>query len=337
MPVRFGVSISGMIQVPRDGDLEARLREIVDWVHVARDLGFDHIVTGQHYLIPEYQTLQPIPLLARLATEAGDMKLVPTILLPLQHPVELAEALATLDVVTGGRVILNAARGYREEEFQAFGVDLKTASARMGECLDCVRALWSGEPVHYQGQHFRLEGSVAGTLPRQPGGPPVWIAADGDPGVRRAARWGLPWNMNGHADLATLERQVALYRQVAAEAGQDAARPLPLTRELYCAPTRSEALADAERYLGGKYTVYQRWGQEKELPGQPSFEQSFAGLAADRFVVGDPEDCARELRRYLALGVSHCHFRMVWSGMPAELARRSLELFAREVRPALLA
>lgn len=329
MSPRFGLSISGMVQEPRGGDLVRRFEEVAGWVRFARDLGFDYVVTGQHYLIAEYQGLQPLPLMARLAAEAGDMRLVATVLLPLQHPVELAEATATLDVLSGGRFTLCAARGYREEEYAAFGVDRSAASARMGECLECVRALWRGEPVTFSGRFFELSGAVIGTLPVQRPGPPVWVAADGDAGVRRAARWGLPWNVNGHADLPTVERQVALYRSIAGDV------PLPLGRELYCAPTREQALADAERYLGGKYSVYSAWGQDRELPGQPSFTQSFAQLAADRFVVGSPEDCARELERYLALGVSDCHLRMVWSGMPVELARRSLELFAREVRPAL--
>jgi alkanesulfonate monooxygenase SsuD/methylene tetrahydromethanopterin reductase-like flavin-dependent oxidoreductase (luciferase family) len=333
--VRFGLSISGMIQEPRDGDLPRRLGEIVDWVRMARSLGFDYLVTGQHYLIPEYLSLQPLPLLARLAAESGEMRLVSTFLLPLQHPVELAEATATLDVVSGGRLTINAARGYRQEEYDSFGVDRKQASVRMRECLDCLIKLWSGEPVEYDGAHFQLHGAVIGTLPVQRPHPPIWIAADGDAGVRRAARWGLPWNINAHADLATLRRQVAIYRSEAAAAGNDPELPIPLGRELYCAPTRAEALADAERYLGDKYAVYTAWGQDRELPGQPSFRTGFEALATDRFIVGAPEDCVRELRRYIALGVSDCHVRMVWSGMPARLAERSMELFAREVRPAL--
>lgn len=333
--VRFGLSISGMIQEPRDGDLRRRLGEILAWVGRARDLGFEYLVTGQHYLVREYQTLQPLPLLARLAAESGQMRLVPTILLPVQHPVELAEGTATLDVITGGRLTLNAARGYREEEYAAFGVDREQASARMRECLACLVALWSGKPVRFEGTHYRLHDAVIGTLPVQRPHPPVWIAADGDAGVRRAARWGLPWNINAHADLPTLERQVALYRNEAAAAGNDPAVRLPLGRELYCAPTRAEALADAERYLGSKYRVYAGWGQDRELPGRPSFQTGFQALTADRFIVGAPEDCVRELRRYLALGTGDCHLRMVWSGMPARLAGRSLELFAHEVRPAL--
>lgn len=312
---RFGLSISAMIQEPRDGDLARRLQDILGWVRRARDLGFDYIVTGQHFLVPEYQTLQPLPLLGRIAAESGEMRLVPTLLLPLLQPVDVAEATATLDVITNGRLTLNFARGYRDEEFTAFGVDKQTASKRMKESLDRILATWSG----------------AGTRPLQRPHPPVWIAADGDAGVRRAARWGFPWCVSTHPDITTLERQLRLYRSEAADAGV----ALPIGRELYCAPTRQQALADAERYLGGKYLVYAAWGQDKELPGRPSFEQSFEALARDRFIVGSPDDCARELRRYLELGATDIHLRMAWSGMPVELAQRSLELFATEVRPSL--
>lgn len=312
---RFGLSISAMIQEPRGGDLRRRLEEILGWVGRARELGFDYLVTGQHFLVPEYETLQPLPLLARIAAESGQMRLVATLLLPLLQPVSVSEDTATLDVISGGRLTLNLARGYRDEEYAAFGVDRKTAGARMRESLDRLLELWSG----------------AATPPLQKPHPPIWIAADGDAGVRRAARWGYPWCVSTHPDLATLERQLALYRSEATR--RDVA--LPIGRELYCAPTREEALADAQRYLGAKYLVYAAWGQDRELPGRPSFEQSFEALAKDRFIVGSPDDCATELQRYLSLGATDIHLRMVWSGMPVELAQRSLELFAREVRPAL--
>src|ERR1700730_10684834 len=130
--VQVGLSISGLIQQPRGQDMRARLREILDWVGWSRDAGFDYITTGQHFLASPFETLQPIPLLARLAPEAGDMRLVRTLLLP----VELAELTASLDIITGGRLTINASRGYREVEFQNFGVRPEDATARMVECME---------------------------------------------------------------------------------------------------------------------------------------------------------------------------------------------------------
>lgn len=188
---RFGLSISAMIQEPRGGHLRRRLEEILGWVGRARELGFDYLVTGQHFLVPEYQTLQPLPLLARIAAESGEMRLVTTLLLPLLQPVAVAEDAATLDVISGGRLTLNLARGYRDEEYAAFGVDKKTAGARMRENLDRLLELWAG----------------LATPPLQQPHPPIWIAADGDAGVRRAVRWGYPWCVSTHPDFVTLDRK----------------------------------------------------------------------------------------------------------------------------------
>src|SRR5437879_13537961 len=102
--------------------MRARLREVLDWVAWTRDAGFDYISTGQHFLASPYEAFQPLPLLARLAPETGDMRLVATILMPLQQPGEPAELPATLDVITGGRPPNTPSRGHPEVEFPNLGV-----------------------------------------------------------------------------------------------------------------------------------------------------------------------------------------------------------------------
>jgi alkanesulfonate monooxygenase SsuD/methylene tetrahydromethanopterin reductase-like flavin-dependent oxidoreductase (luciferase family) len=333
--MRFGISISGLQQQPRGGDMRDTLREVVGWVRLARDLGFDYLVAGQHFLAEPYEYLQPLPLLARLAEEAGDMRMGATLLLPLHHPVALAELSATLDVITGGRLIIAAARGYRQVEYSAFGVPAAEAAGRAVECIHCLRGLWSGEPFTFEGRYHRLRDATIGILPIQKPHPELWVSANADAAVMRAARLGLPWNVNVHADLATIERQVGAYREAALRGGHDPGVQLPMGRELYCAPTREQALEEAGRYLYDKYQTYATWEQDRVLPGAPSFRIAFAELARDRFIVGSPAECAEDLRRYARLGIGQIHLRMSWPGMPAALSRRSLELFAAEVIPGL--
>ena len=333
--MKFGISISGLQQQPRGGDMRETLRDIVRWVRLSRDLGFEYLLCGQHFLAEPYEYLQPLPLLARLAEEAGDMRLGATLLLPLHHPVALAELTATVDVITGGRLIVAAGRGYREVEYAAFGVTAAEAASRMVECVHCLRGLWSGEPFTCEGRHYRLREATIGILPVQRPHPELWISANADAAVTRAARLGLPWNINVHADLATIERQVRAYREAARLAGHDPDVLLPMGRELYCAPTREQALEEAGRYLYDKYQTYASWEQDRALPGAASFRVELAELARDRFIVGSPVECAEELSRYAPLGIGQVHLRMSWPGMPAELSRRSLELFAAEVIPRL--
>lgn len=328
----FGVSLLGLVQQPRDTDLRQSVDDVIRWVRTAEDAGFSYVITGQHYLTDPFQELQPVPLLARLIPETTDLRLVSTLIAPLHNPVDLAETWASLDVMSGGRMGLSLALGYRDEEYAAFGVDRSDRVTAFTEVVDTLRALWTQEEVTAHGQRFTLDQATCTIRTVQQPHIPIWIAANADPAVQRAARWGLPWNINPHARFATIEHQVQLYRDTAREAGHEPVG-LPLHRELFCAPTPEQALETATPYLARKYAAYDQWGQDKALPGEEDFAVPFAELAADRFIIGDPDDCAGEIARYQPLGIDHLHMRMNWPGMPLEPALEGLRLFGREVIP----
>jgi alkanesulfonate monooxygenase SsuD/methylene tetrahydromethanopterin reductase-like flavin-dependent oxidoreductase (luciferase family) len=330
--MKFGVSLLGLAQQPRGEDMVRRLDELVTWVHAARDAGFDYLMTGQHYLLSPLCEFQPVPLLARLAPESGQMGLVGTLIAPLQNPVDLAETWASLDVISGGRIGLCFALGYRDVEYAAFGVDPKKRVTELRSVVDTLRALWTQEEVTATGPRFSLDRATCTMRPLQEPHPPIWIAANADAAVQRAARWGLPWNINAHARFATIQQQVGLYRTAAHEAGFPEPT-FPISRELYCGATTAEAHAVAQPYLAGKYDAYDAWGQDKALPGDEDFAVPFEQLAEDRFILGDPDECAREIRRFAELGVDRMHLRMNWPGMPLDLALDGLHRFASEVMP----
>lgn len=330
--MEFGISLLGLAQQPEGEDLTTRADELVTFVHAVRDLGFDHVTTGQHYLASPLQVLQPVPLLARLLPETGDLRLVTTLIAPLHDPVDLAETWATMDVLSGGRITLCFALGYRDVEYAAFGVDPTTRVRTFRDVVTTLRRLWTEETVTAEGERFRLEDAVCSVRPLQAPHPPIWIAANADAAVERAARWGLPWNINAHARYATIADQVARYRDVAAEAGHPEPT-FPMARELYCGPTREAAYATAGPYLAGKYRAYGTWGQDKALPGEERFDVAFEELAEDRFILGDPDDCAAEIARYRDLGVDRLHLRCNWPGMPLDVAVDGLERLATDVLP----
>ena len=89
--MNFGLSLSGLLQHSRDGDMVQRFADVLHLVRVARDLGFDYVYAGQHYLSHPFQMLQPLVSLARIGAETGDMDLLSTVLIPLQNPVQMAE------------------------------------------------------------------------------------------------------------------------------------------------------------------------------------------------------------------------------------------------------
>ena len=142
--MKFGILLSN--QYPRTDSLATRLQETVEFVTAAAELGFDSVF-GVHHYLGRLQIPQPLTLLARLIPASGDMKLGTGIFIStLAHPVHIAEEVATLDQLSGGRVILGVGAGYRNHEFQSFGVDSKTVGRRFVESLEVLRALWSGNP-----------------------------------------------------------------------------------------------------------------------------------------------------------------------------------------------
>ena len=333
--MKFGLSLSGLLQHSRDGDMVQRFADVLHLVRVARDLGFDYVYAGQHYLSHPFQMLQPLVSLARIGAETRDMDILSTILVPLQNPVQMAEDVATLDVLTNGRVIVNAALGYRDEEYEAFGVTREDRIARMFETLRLVRLLWAGGEVTFEGRFTKVTRAHIGVVPVQRPHPRIWIAANGDGMVRRIARNGETWYLNPHAPFETLARQVALYRTVRAEHGHPPAYTIPMSRETFVAPTRGQAVATARPFLEGKYRAYAAWGQDKALPGEEDFTVPFEELAAGRFVVGSPDDVVADLQRFAELGVTHASLRFGWPGTPRDVVEGAIRLAAHEVLPSL--
>ena len=134
-----------------------KIQESVEQVGAAREAGFDLICTGQHYLAAPYQMSSSFPLLARLAAEAGDMEVAATVILvPLHNPVELAESVATMDAICGGRFIFGVGLGYRDEEYTAFGVERGERVSRLREALDVMKLLWSQEEVEFSGKYYQV-------------------------------------------------------------------------------------------------------------------------------------------------------------------------------------
>jgi alkanesulfonate monooxygenase SsuD/methylene tetrahydromethanopterin reductase-like flavin-dependent oxidoreductase (luciferase family) len=329
--VKFGLGLS--VQHRPEEPQAVRFREHVEQVRLARAVGFSSVWASQHFLSDPFTYFQPIPTLARIAADARGMQLgTGVILLPLHHPVDVAEQLATLDVISDGRLIFGAGLGYRDVENAAFGQDPKERVGRLVEGLELVERLWRGEPVTYESRHFSLRGVRISMRPLQSPRPPIWLAANGDAGVKRAARLGDAWLMNPHASLATLERQLELFRSTRRESGRPPAAETPLIKECYVAPEAATAVTEAAAFLGEKYGAYRRWEQDKALPAGESFDASFEDLARDRFILGDPVRVSEEIARYRErLGVTTMIFRLQWPGMDHEKVMRSIRLLGHKV------
>ncbi len=329
--MKFGLLVN--TQFPPGESAGTRLGGLLDQVRAARDNGLDSVWVSQHYLASPFQMLQPLPLLGRMAAEAGSMSIGTNIfLLPIHNPVYVAEQVATLDVLCGGRFIFGCGLGYRPEEFDAFAVPMKVRVSRFLEVLEVARRLWAEDEVTHEGRHFTLRNAVLTLKPVQRPHPPVWIAASGDAAVERAARHGDAWLVNPHASLPTLERQMALYRRTLQDVGRPFPSDAPLLKEFRIADSRAAALAESRPSLEKKYRAYADWGLDKPMPKEESLSVPFEDLARDRFILGAPEECRADIERHARrLGVSHFIFRVQWPGMPQKDALRQIERLGRQV------
>ncbi len=331
--MEFGIALSTQ-HFPNDSQTQ-RFQEHCEQARVAKEVGFTLIGSGQHYMTAPFSFFQTIPTLARLAADAEGMTLATgALILPLHQPVDIAEQLATLDIITGGRFIFGAALGYREVENRAFQHDPKDRVGRFKECLEVIKQLWTGEPVTFHGKHFQLDNVQISMPPLQRPRPPIWLAANADIGVKRAARLGDAWIMNPHATVDTLKRQMDLFHATRAEAGLPRAEAIPVGRECYVAPTMRQAVAEGRPLIEGKYDAYRKWGQDEAMPEDDNWDMGIEELVKDRFIIGDPPRVRDEVAKYRErLGVTHMVFRVQWPGIDHENVLRTIRLLGKDVLP----
>ena len=320
---------------------QQQLAEHVELLQVAAQLGIDGIVCGQHFLGTEMRYYQPVPYLAHLAHHAPAMRIVlGIVLLPLLNPVQIAEDVATLDVVTGGRVTLGGGMGYSDRELRAFGIDRSERAARFEESLTVITRLWSGEPVDHQGRFFRIDaGTRPSVLPLQRPRPPIWIGGQSHPAVRRAARLADAWYAPPFTTDGALRTLAAVFAEERELHSLPPAVEFPVRRELLVAGSKQEARRGMAVRSAARHEIYVRWGLAEHGnlrdAGGP-VEAASAEEETGRFLLGTAEDCAEALARLRdEVGMTHFVYKPQWLGLRHVEALRQLEAFGTRVLPLL--
>lgn len=320
MSLKIGLTITGRPQA--DVDAQGYVKQAIEISHAARDNGFDVLAIGQHFLSAPYTYCQPVPLLGRLIPETGAMRLATgVLLLPLLQPVEVAEQLATLDVMSGGRLTVGLGLGYRDDEFTSFGIEKSQRLGRQVEALDVMRQVWAGGELDHLGRYYQVTG-VGGSI-RPLGSMPIWVAAMADKSFRRVVDSGLiPY-------IGPVPRRDAVAGWGAVlheERGQGAA--LPVRRELFVSDD-GRSWDDALDYIGKRYETYASWGLDGASGDEPTPQQALAQFA----VVGSPGEVTQSLKEYEAAGVTDVIFRVIWPNLPHERVLEMIDLMGRRVIP----
>ncbi|HXJ35921.1 MAG TPA: TIGR03619 family F420-dependent LLM class oxidoreductase [Candidatus Eisenbacteria bacterium] len=232
-------------------DPEVQRRVVV----AAEEVGFESAWTGEHVALPvegnpvptpaETPFLDSVVALTRVAAMTTRMRLGTGILvLPHHNPILVAKTLASLDVLSGGRVIAGFAAGYAEPEFRALGVRFDRRGAITDEYLPAIRALWTDKVPRFQGRFARFDGIRFEPKPIQKPHPPIVVGGTAAPALARAARFGDGWY--GFAlTVAKTAAIVAELRRLRREVGR-AHEPFEISLTTF-EPLTTELVAEAER------------------------------------------------------------------------------------------
>lgn len=279
-------------------------------------LGYDSVWVGDS--ITSKPRLEPLTIMAALAARTQRVRIGTAVMLTaLRHPVHLAHALATVDNISNGRVILGAGAGRGDnqmyvDEHSAVGVPVGERADRMEEGIDILRALWTQEEVTHEGFHYPLQSVSLEPRPvQQP--LPIWISSNWvRRGLRRVAEMGDAWITN----VPSVELFARCWERVqenAAQAGRDAAQ---MPRALYISVNlndEDEALAEGDRFMQAYYS----------RPYEAVSKQLLC-------VFGPPEKCVEAISRYREAGVTYFIVRFASPDQAGQLSR-----FTNEVMPAV--
>ena len=334
--MKFGLGIP-LFEDPGATDPYARTYELCQ---LAEEVGFELGAVGHHSFTPETgDPAAPFVLLAAIAARTSRLRLATGIfLLPLHHPVAVAEQVATLDRISGGRAILGVGIGYRPYEYEGFGVPFKRRGRRMSEALELIRSAWETGRYGYEGSEFSLPELAVTPRPVQKPHPPIWVGAVARAAQERAARLGDAWISDLMQTLPVEQRLAARYRKFCTQ--HERTPVVVLMRNGWVAPTREEVERDwLEPSLRFHLNYWRAGARGRDDEG--IYERLERGervplpeFAHDRAVAGTPEECIAQIERCREL--TGCDvLLMAFAGARSyEKMRALIELFGREVIPA---
>lgn len=284
-------------------------------VRHAEALGFDSLWVTDHISF-QNPILEAVVALSAVAAWTERVALgTGVLLLPLRHPSLVAKQIASLDELSGGRVILGVGVGGEgAKDFEAVGVARPERGSRCDEAIRVLRALWTERPASHRGRHFHFEDVTIDPPPRQPGGPPLWIGGRSPAALRRAAQLGDGW-LAYFASPERFARDWTQVGQLAEAAGRDPRGLTPaLTAGVAIRSSSSAAREALAHHLCARY-------------GQPFDPQRVSSLA----IAGTPDECVDRVAEYRAAGVEHFSFLLTG---PAEAAVEEAEqLYECVVKP----
>lgn len=320
------------------GDPKSYFSQILDLVDMMEDLGYDSVWFSEHHS-GGYSFGNPCVIAAAAAVRTKRIRIgIGVSLLPLHHPLMLAEQYGMLDLISNGRLEFGIGRGYMEKEYEWLGIPMSESHGRYHEAAEFIMQAWKNPltPMKFDGEYFKVDGYKYFPEPLQKPFPPIYASAGT---TRDSFRWagerglhlGTPLFLPDRAEIID---NIQFYRKTLVENGYNpASHEVCAITQMYCAKSREEAVK-----LGGRYaTNYYRFFTS--LAEQENFFTEARGEELnndDRVLFGDPEDLVKRIGNLRdVMGIDFLLTEIAQGGCPPDQVKEVLELFGTQVLPHL--
>ena len=343
MTFSIGFGLITCQRFPGDDRSDTQLyAEALELAAEADRLGLDSVWVSEHHFVDDGYLPSLFPMCAAIAARTERIQIGTALLLaPLHDPVRLAEDAAVVDLIAQGRLTLGLGLGWREEEFEGLGFAVTDRVPRLVDAITTMRQAWSGEAVT-GGHHVTYPGLAIRPKPHQPSGPKLWIGALSEPAIRRSGRIADGF-MATEVTPDQFAQQVAWAEE---ELERRTDRPPRFTVSLHLpvfvwdGPDAFDLVRDRARYIDWKYEdMSEARGRTGEGQAPPPITPQEAERLRSSVLFGNPDEVAARIDDYRRHAGPDFHFiaRLYFPGLPFEVQRRTLELFATEVTPRLRA
>jgi len=303
----------------------------LEWVDFAEEHSLHSVWMPEMHFMPGGC---PSPLMSLSAFSARTRKLrlaTTSLLLPLQHPLDIANQVAALDHLSGGRVILGLGRGFPHHLFQAFEVDPSSKRDRFDQCLEWVIKIWSGEGVTSVPTRFSDMPGLADLTslrPLQDPHPPLAVAAFGRKGLAQAARWGLPYLASPMESFELIAENIQFHSDNLPDSAKRDGAVVPIMRTVFVSTDTSVLKR-----------VRERLEAERRLPSSKlpkAIARAVAAPFEERVAVGGPAEVTDHLARYREeLGMNLLIVRPLIGGANRLAQEESMCRIVEDIVPAI--
>jgi alkanesulfonate monooxygenase SsuD/methylene tetrahydromethanopterin reductase-like flavin-dependent oxidoreductase (luciferase family) len=336
--MKFGAHLLPTYVPELDGPVTEFYRRMFEQIVELETLGFSHAWVTEHHF-GDYGGSIPHPptFLSAVACKTTRIRLgVAVAVLPLNHPVSLAEAYGMVDVVSNGRLDFGIGKGSEPIEYVRFGANRDEATPRMIEGTEIICRAWSGEPVHFHGEFFNCDNVRVLPKPVQRPHPPIWVGATR---TEETFRWAGEKGFNlmtipfVHPSEKSLRDRVEIYRQALREGAHDMETRQILGKfHIYVADSLGQGIREASPYMKNYSAIHAAVDPNRKLTHRDITLDMERGF----IIVGDPQRCIDTILRWREkAGLTTFSFTFYFGGMPQEMALKNIRLFAERVMPAL--